>query len=113
MPGVPEKTWAELKLEGRARYFDLVNVANRKAWSLKWLLHGALIRACKDPREIREALRPFFPDAWSTPSRWYMDKQLEDKRAQAFAWMHGRPVPVSNTLLDRILSWSNPNKEYR
>jgi hypothetical protein len=113
MPRAPEKSWAELKAEGRMRYFEIVNSKLLKAWCGRWLLYGSIVRSTKDPRELPEKLAGFFPDAWSKPSRWFYDHLLAEKRLAARAWMHGRPIPVPNTLLDSLLSWKNPNKEYR
>ncbi len=113
MAASPDKTWADLKTQGRVRYFQIANAACRKAWALKWLLYGSIVRSCKDPREIEAKVHPYFPDAWAKPSRWYFDYVLEEKRVIARAWMQGKPLSVSPTLLDHLLSWSNPNKEYR
>jgi hypothetical protein len=115
VPTSPEPTWEDLKVQGRVRYFQIANAEYRKAWGLKWLLYGSLVRACKDPREVEDKLRPFFPDAWSKPSRWYYDRLLMQKRAQALDWMHGRPLQrIPQCFVNLVLlSWSNPNKEYR
>lgn len=95
------------------RYFEIVNAKLRAAFYERLLRYKALIRVCRDPREAIAVVRADFPDAWSQPSRWYYDHLLMEKRVVALAWMHGRPAPVSNTFVDQLLSWSNPNKEFR